>query len=224
MSTWAIVPFRGSHGAKRRLEHALPQSARSKLVLAMLDDVLDALSQAKNLDGILLVSRSQEATAIARKWGATLFRESGATLVEALVEASDKLAREYLAKAVMIVPGDVPLISTTEVDNLLQTHSDVTLVPDQKRIGTNALICKPPNAFPYVFDGRSYQPHLAEATKAGLRVKTVQSEEFGVDVDTINDLLTVRDHGEQTRTGQLLAEDAELRALLSILNSDPVSE
>ena len=215
MSTWAIVPFRGSSKAKRRLEHAIPHETRSRLVLAMLDDVLEALTQATILDGILLVSRSPEATDIARKWGITQFKENGNSLVEALVEASDALRNSYGARTAMIVPGDVPLITGEAVDAILRVQSDVTVVPDANKVGTNALVCRPPNAFPYVFDGRSFHPHVEAALNAGLKVKTVQSELFNIDVDTYEDLIKLGAVNNTTRTGQLFQSEEALRALVA---------
>ena len=70
---WAIVPFKGSDGAKRRLADHLSTIERASLVLAMLEDVLQTLTQVANLDGICLVSRSDEAVAIARKHNILLF-------------------------------------------------------------------------------------------------------------------------------------------------------
>ena len=214
MSIWGVVPFRGAHMAKRRLEHALPQKTRSQLVLAMLDDVLEALTGATQLDGVMLVSRSQEATDIARRWGITLFRESGNTLVEALIEASDMLAENYKARGVMIVPGDVPLITPSEVDAIVRVQGPVTIVPDAHKVGTNALVCRPPNAFRYIFDGRSYHPHVQEAERMGFKAKTVILDSFGIDVDTVEDLAMVYSAGGHSRTAQLLHNDESLRSLL----------
>ena len=88
MSTWAIVPFKGVRDAKQRLARDLNAAVRERLVRAMLDDVLNALTTSQETDGILLVSNAQEAGEITQQWsGVTLYREVAHTLVGALIEA-----------------------------------------------------------------------------------------------------------------------------------------
>ena len=183
----------------------------------MLNDVLQALVDAKSVDGILLTSRAVEAKSIAEKWGVTLYRDQAHTLVDALTAASEKVKNDLNATTAIIVPGDVPLITGTDVDHVLHYHADVTIVPDSHKIGTNALVCTPPNAFPLVFDGRSYHPHVEAATRRGLQVRSVQSHAFAVDVDTADDLLRVRSSAKDSLTQRLLHNEPELVSLLAEL-------
>lgn len=217
MSVWAIVPFKGAENAKRRLSPRLSATVRSRLALAMLNDVLNALVEAKSVDGILLTSRATEAKSIAEKWNVTLYRDKAHTLVDALTYAGDRVKNGLNATTAIIVPGDVPLITGTDVDHVLHYHADVTIVPDSHKIGTNALVCTPPNAFPLIFDGRSYHPHIEAATRSGLQVRSVQSDAFAVDVDTADDLLLVHASTGESRTRKLLRSDAELSALIDEL-------
>lgn len=217
MSVWAIVPFKGAENAKRRLSPQLSADVRSRLALAMLNDVLQALADAKSVDGILLTSRAPEAKRIAEQWGVTLFRDQAHTLVDALTDANEKVKRDLNATTSIIVPGDVPLITGTDVDHVLHYHAHVTIVPDSHKIGTNALVCTPPNAFPLVFDGRSYHPHVEAATRLGLQVRSVQSDAFAIDVDTADDLLLVHSSTKSSLTRKLLINDPELATLVAEL-------
>ena len=219
MSVWAIVPFKGAQNAKRRLSPKLPAESRAKLAVAMLEDVLQALTDANSIDGILLVSRSNEAREIAEKWDVTLYRDRAHTLVDALTEAGEKLKRDLHATTTIIVPGDVPLISGADVDHVLHYHANVTIVPDAHKIGTNALVCTPPNAFPLVFDGRSYLPHLEAASHAGLQIRPVQSSAFSVDVDTTDDLLLVKQRAFNSHTSALLMSDPQFDELFRELTN-----
>ncbi|MYD44378.1 MAG: 2-phospho-L-lactate guanylyltransferase [Gammaproteobacteria bacterium] len=214
MSIWAIVPFKGAQNAKRRLAPKLQADARSRLAMAMLNDVLEALVHAKSVDGILLVSRAEEARRLAQEWHITLYRDTAHTLVDALIEAGDKVKHDHHATTAVIVPGDVPLISSDDVDYVLHYHADVTIVPDAHKIGTNALVCTPPNAFPLVFDGRSYQPHIDAAIRKGLQVRAVQSDSFAVDVDTVEDLKHVEASAKVSRTRTLLRTDPAFSELI----------
>ncbi len=218
MSVWAIVPFKGAENAKQRLSPQLSADARSRLALGMLYDVLEALVDSKSVDGILLTSRSAEARRIAQEWDIELYRDQAHTLVDALTDASEKVRRDLNASTAIIVPGDVPLITGSDIDHILHYHADVTIVPDSHKIGTNALVCTPPNAFPLVFDGRSYHPHVEAATRLGLQVRSVQSEAFAIDVDIPNDLLLVNSSNKDSRTRALLNSDSEFKSLLSELN------
>ena len=213
MSVWALVPFKGANNAKRRLASKLSSEARALLVLAMLDDVLEALKDSEKVDEVLLVSRSEEAKFIAQKWQINLYRDQAHTLVDALTEAGEKLLNDYHAQTAIIVPGDVPLITGKDVDHVLGYHADVSIVPDGHKIGTNALVCTPPNAFPLVFDGRSYHPHIDAATRAGLRVRTVYSEAFALDVDVAEDLVRVRSSNKNSRTRCLLRSNSSFDLL-----------
>ena len=222
MSVWAIVPYKGAENAKRRLSSQLSAGARSRLVLAMLKDVLQALKAAVAVDGILLTSRAPEARQLARDLNITLFRDQAHTLVDALTEATVKAKRDLHASTTIIVPGDVPQISGTDVDHVLHYHADVTIVPDRNKVGTNALVCTPPDAIPLVFDGRSYHPHLDSATRLGLQVRSVQSDAFAVDVDTSEDLLRIHQNPMNTQTFQLLETDPELVELLKSLQRSDI--
>ena len=218
MSVWAIVPFKGAENAKRRLSPQLSSDARSRLALAMLYDVLEALAESKSVDGILLTSRSAEARRIVQEWDIELYRDQAHTLVDALTDAGEKVRRDLNASTAIIVPGDVPLITGSDIDHILHYHADVTIVPDSHKIGTNALVCTPPNAFPLVFDGRSYHPHVEAATRLGLQVRSVQSEAFAIDVDTADDLLLISSSSKESRTKTLLKNDSELRILVAGLS------
>ena len=146
---WAIVPVKRFDQAKRRLASVLNAPQRRGLMLAMAQDVLTALSQAQQLSGVLLVSRAPEADALAQAFGVRQFAESAAAnLPQALEEARDHAVSELDATSVFIVPADAPLVSSDEIDQLIQAHRHVTLLPDGEAIGTNGLICTPPAAHP----------------------------------------------------------------------------
>ena len=123
----------------------LDAAERRALMLAMARDVLTALSGSRRLAGILIVSRSPEADALAESYGALRFVESpGADLPGALEEAALHVAERHGAGGIFVVPADVPLISATEIDTLLDAHRGVTILPDGDKVGTNGLICSPP--------------------------------------------------------------------------------
>ena len=201
---WALVPFKGASGAKRRLESVLNERERESLVLAMIRDVLDTLAQCRALSGTLLVSRDAQAFELAEEFGMDVFEESATDLSGAVVQSGTYAQRQREADGTLFVPGDVPLIRPRDVVAVLDGHEQVTLVPDANDIGTNAAASSPPNAFEYLFDGKSFRPHIASARRAGIEPRVVRNAAWGLDVDTVDELAVVAQRASGTRTGRFL--------------------
>lgn len=200
---WALVPLKSLGSAKQRLANTLSSAERRDLMLAMVRDVLTALKQAQRLTGVLIVSQTNESIALAQAFSIERFAESdGGNLSDALTEAAAYATDILGASGVMIVPADVPLLTATEIDAMLEQHERVTVVPDSDHVGTNCLVCSPANCLTFQFDGRSFTPHLNSAVKANLDPKVYESAGFGLDIDTPTDLTTLltRDPGSQTGT------------------------
>ena len=201
---WAVVPYKGAANAKRRLASALSQRERSNLALTMVRDVIHALQAADCIEHIVLMSKSRNAHQLAHDYGLVLYRERSNSLVDALVEVSDWLIREHGAETTFIVPGDVPLITADSVSRAISCHTNVTVIPDRNSIGTNGLICTPPNAFPYVFDGKSFRPHCDAARMCGFEPRIMKIREFELDIDTTEDLHELMRRAPNSHTGQML--------------------
>ncbi|MGE0623010.1 MAG: 2-phospho-L-lactate guanylyltransferase [Pseudomonadales bacterium] len=205
---WAIVPLKSLESAKRRLAGKLSAGERRDLMLAMARDVLAALCRAKRLSGILIVSRTPEADALAQTFSTERFAESpDADLPEALTQASAYLTRHFGARGVMVIPADVPLIRSEEVDDILKGHAEmedehgaVTVVPDGENLGTNCLVLSPPDVIGFVFDGKSFRPHVEAAFARGLTPRIVQSRGFALDIDTEDDLRHLLKVGRSSQT------------------------
>ena len=201
---WALLPFKGAVGAKRRLASVLGEAEREGLVLAMLRDVLDALTASTSLAGVVVVSADATAARLAAEFGAEVYADSASDLSGAVREASAYVGRARSASGTLFVPGDVPLIEPADVDAVLVGHERVTLVPDARDIGTNAAASSPPNAFEYLFDGKSFKPHVASAARAGIEARIVRRTAFGLDVDTVAELAEVAERAAGTLTGTFL--------------------
>ncbi len=201
---WALVPFKGATGAKQRLGGVLDAAEREGLVLAMMRDVLATLTRCRTLSGVLLVSRDRMAFELAEEFGVDVFEDSATDLSGAVVQSGDYARDSRAAHGTLFVPGDVPLIRPDDVDAILDGHERVTLVPDANDIGTNGAASSPANAFEYLFDGKSFKPHIAAARRAGIEPRIVRRTAWGLDVDTVDELTAVAARAVGTRTGAFL--------------------
>ena len=227
---WAVVPLKRLEQAKARLASVLSGEERRALMLAMARDVLTALSRSSRLSGILLVSRTPEADALAQSFGTERFAESPeANLAESLGQASEYLIKHLRAAGAMVVPADVPLITPDEVDAVLAQHAQagspsVTVVPDAERVGTNCLICSPPDAIGYIFDGKSFKPHTRAALNAGITPAIIPSSGFALDIDTPDDLRTLLKRDPACQTAVYLSKSGIATALADDDNSHNATE
>jgi 2-phospho-L-lactate guanylyltransferase len=200
---WALVPLKLLDQVKNRLATVLTAEERHGLVIAMLRDVLDALCNSPELTGVLLVSREPRIQSLLPAHTSLHFWQepSNCDLSGSITTASSHLKNNLNATGVMIVPADVPMISSYHVDSLLQGHHKVTLVPDDQNMGTNCLICTPPNNIPLLYNGTSFIPHLTSARDLNLDPAIVRCEAFGLDIDTPEDLIRLAYKVGNSHTG-----------------------
>jgi len=78
MDLWAVVPVKERASAKERLSPMLRPETRHALALAMLEDVLAALTATPGVAGLLVVTVDPEAGRLAATYGARLIEVGGA--------------------------------------------------------------------------------------------------------------------------------------------------
>jgi 2-phospho-L-lactate guanylyltransferase len=109
-------------------------------------------------------------------------------------------------RRVLMLPGDLPLISTSALEAVLDAAGNepgIVVVPDRHRVGTNALLCDPPQALARCFGGHSFERHLAAAKAAGVTARVLELEALGLDLDYPGDLDCLR-HRDGALAAQLL--------------------
>ncbi len=99
------------------------------------------------------------------------------------------------AEAVVIVPIDLPFITTAAIDDLIgalfeDPDPTVVLAPDRHGTGTNALALRPPDVIDVSFGIDSRATHRAAAETAGAAYREVDGP-LSVDLDTPEDLVLV---------------------------------
>ena len=192
MRTLAVLPVKTFTAAKGRLADRLGSAARAELAEAMLGDVLDALAAARELDGVAVVTAEPRAAAAGVAAGAAVVADSeqaGQSPAAALGVAH---ALRRAVERVLLVPGDTPLLSSGDVDELLRraarAGTAVAIVPDRHGTGTNALLLAPPDAIAPTFGPGSCARHIAGAEEAAVTHVVARVAGLEHDVDTPEDL------------------------------------
>jgi 2-phospho-L-lactate guanylyltransferase len=186
---WAVVPVKELTQSKQRLAAVLDAGERERLVLAMLRDVLTAISGVQLLDGVLMVSRSQKVQALARDFVSDTFAESaGSDHSRAVIEANQYLLERYRAESSVAISADIPRITAGNIHRIIAKHRSVTLVPNAAGEGTNAVLSSPPNAIPCQFGKGSLRRHVASAEAAGISASIIPIDNMAHDIDDPRDL------------------------------------
>jgi 2-phospho-L-lactate/phosphoenolpyruvate guanylyltransferase len=206
---WAVVPLKTTTQAKQRLAGALGAALRQQLALAMAHDVLSALAASPGLAGLAVVTLDPAASALARRFEARLLTEGAADGQTGAVNAAARTLSREGGEAMLMIPGDVPLITPQEVEQLVAAHNrrpDFVITPAHDGRGSNAVLCAPPDAVTLRFGDDSFLPHLAAARTLGLEPKIVHLAGIGLDIDHPRDLAAFMSIASQTHTRALLAD------------------
>jgi 2-phospho-L-lactate guanylyltransferase len=115
--------------------------------------------------------------------------------LNAAIEAARSLAVARGASAILVLPADLPSVSATAVDDIVERGSVLTapdaivvLVPDRHGTGTNALLVSPPDAIDPAFGVGSRAQHARRADVARARYEEIDGP-LSLDLDTPADLL-----------------------------------
>ncbi|HUQ44368.1 MAG TPA: 2-phospho-L-lactate guanylyltransferase [Candidatus Limnocylindria bacterium] len=196
---WALVPIRGLESAKTRLGEDLDAEERLELVVELLRRTLIATRDAVRIAGTIVVTRDPDAAGIATRLNAVGLVERTPGLNEAIV-AARSVAMARGATAVVVLPADLPGITSDAVDELVgraagvddvpdsDRRGVVALVPDRHDSGTNALFVRPPALIDPAFGERSRDRHRDAAQAAGAAYLELNGP-MSLDLDTGADLL-----------------------------------
>ncbi len=191
MTTWVIIPVKPLKLAKSRLSGVLQPAQRERFAESMLRHVLRVVQAAPEVTGTLVISRDTRALAIAREYGARTVQESGAPELNAALLRATKIIESWRADAILILPADLPLISTADVTGIIRMGVDypsVVLATDRNKDGTNALLVRPPGLISYAYGTGSFRKHGVLARDAGAQVSVYESDNLLHDIDLPEDI------------------------------------
>jgi 2-phospho-L-lactate guanylyltransferase len=129
------------------------------------------------------------------------------------------------AGGMLTIPGDVPLVSSAELQQIIRAHRDTpafTIVPAHDQLGSNAIACSPPDIIVLRFGDNSFYPHLETARQTGIEPQILKLPGLSLDIDHPEDLLTFLKTPSITRTFRYLVDSCIADRLWSIdLNELP---
>ena len=206
---WAVIPVKNLNEAKHRLESVLNPIQRRNLFAAMLEDVLATVMAVPEFEQVAVATICPTAAEIARRYGASVLstvQDDGQT--EAVTRTAATLEENGI-KHMLMLPGDVPLVTVEEIQTVLEVHGNaptMTIVPARDEQGSNCIALSPPTAVPLRFGPNSYFPHLETARKMGLTLNTTKLAGIGLDIDTQDDLQELCKQPFQPRAQEYLQE------------------
>lgn len=224
----ALIPVKSLDTSKQRLADVLPGNARRRLSIAVLGDVLDTLRVHAAIDRVLLASADRQVAVMAHDFNVGFLDEAelACSGLNGTVNAvAARLAQEGVTR-LMVVHGDLPLLSRDELSRFVATHAAaaapaVTLTPDGRRDGTNLLAWNPASAFRADYGQGSFARHCNQCHALGMVPTVCVLPGAGFDIDLAEDftrLKTLRE-GLGPRTSALLA-DREFKACADMCNAE----
>jgi 2-phospho-L-lactate guanylyltransferase len=196
MSRWALIPVKGFDRGKSRLSEVLPPVERAALARSLFEHVVQVLRECPDIDDIAAVSDSVEARAHAEGLGVLALADAEHS--RGLADVVDGALRDLEqrgAVSVLICMSDLPNLAMQDIAVVARQleESDVVLVPDLAKQGTNVIAVKPATGLPSCLGHEnSLQRHRARACELGLSVSVQLSSGIGFDVDGPGDLDRMR--------------------------------
>ena len=204
---WCIIPIKSLNQAKHRLKHVLYPEERQDFFKAMFEDVLSTMMSVPDFEQVAVATVCPAAGIIAKKYGAIVLSTSQDEGQTAAVERSAKILDARGITSMLVIPGDVPLVTVEEIKIVLDLHEkapSMTIVPAQDELGSNCIALSPTIAAPLRFGPNSYFPHLETARKLGLSLQSPKLTGLGLDIDTPEDLLVLSRQTVCTRAQEYL--------------------
>lgn len=176
----------------------------------MLRDVLETLRNCDDFEQILLVTSSARGQVLAEEFHTDLLEDDGKSgLNGALENAVNYLRGQKNADELLLLHGDLPLITPNEISAMIRMHGrapGLTLAPDTAGQGTNGMLVNLEALIPFQYGPDSFQRHLDSAHERGIQLHIFRGSGIGLDIDGPDDLAQLTRHSGAAHTKALLAE------------------
>jgi 2-phospho-L-lactate/phosphoenolpyruvate guanylyltransferase len=205
-----LLPIKDLRNAKQRLAGVLAPEERFGLAQAMLADTIRAVRGVRRAGKIFVVTNYAPAIQAAEENGWELLREERQISESVSVDAASRQCQERGITALLRLPLDVPLVQSSDIDELLALECaapGVVIVTSRDGTGTNAILRTPPTLFPSHFGSGSFAKHCEAAQRAGALTFVRRNARLEMDVDDEADLRALLEHDlSGSETGRWLQE------------------
>lgn len=194
-----LIPFKSLATAKQRLAAALNQQQRSQLAAAMLRDVLAAATGITARIDVALVTGDTGARHMAEEFGFLVIDDKHNKSETAAIEMATAWCEQRGYDTTIVVPADIPLITSEELERVLDAAPDegAVFVPAYDRRGSNCILRRPASIIPLRFGNDSFLPHCAAMKRTGKDLSILELPGIGLDIDNPQEMaLLVQRHGE----------------------------
>jgi 2-phospho-L-lactate guanylyltransferase len=222
MKITALIPVKGFRNAKQRLSALLGSAEREAFAEAMFRDVLRQVLRASGITETVVVTGDDKVAAIAGSLGARVMLERAETGETDAVDFARISLKDAGREAVLILPGDLPLLRSGDIEVVIGQVPDgqiapfALLVPSHDKLGTNALLLAPPDIIKLRFGYDSFSYHTSQVSAQGLPIRCFENEHIALDIDEPQDLekclADLSDDGEALKT---------LRRFIAARRSEP---
>lgn len=145
------------------------------------------------IDEIVLVSADEQVKAFAQHESVN-FYSSDLRLNEDLYACVSQINPSL--DGIIISHGDLPWITSFHDVHEHLLHHQVVIASDRHRKGTNIYAHKRAVSAPYEFGVDSLIKHIRKIQAARISYTLIQSPEYGLDIDTPNDLAFINTKGQ----------------------------
>jgi len=185
-----LLPFKSLATAKQRLAEALDQRQRSQLAEAMLCDVMTAAAGVAARIDVALVTGDARAQQMAEEFGFLVIEDARNESETAAIEVATAWCEQHGYDTTIIVPADVPLITSEELQRVLDAAPDAgaVFVPAYDRRGSNCILRRPASLIPLRFGNDSFLPHCAAMKRTGKELIILELPGIGLDIDNPHEL------------------------------------
>jgi 2-phospho-L-lactate/phosphoenolpyruvate guanylyltransferase len=185
----ALIPFKPVN-PKTRLSCILSQEEREAFAGAMLEDVIAAVLKSGCSATLLCTHPFQHEKALV------------AVRKESLNDAINWALQQFHCPA-LIIMADIPLVTAGDIQRLIRTEKDMSIVPGRGG-GTNIIFLKKPKCFRADYYGASFLDHMRIAEECGFSVDVIDSFRMSTDIDEREDLVEILIHGKARKSREFL--------------------
>jgi 2-phospho-L-lactate guanylyltransferase len=191
--TLAVIPVRGSSSAKTRLAPLFTEDERLALVWSMLRRLVREIDASGVVAHTLVVTRDPAAVDahLPMSDRVTILHQQDNDGLNASLGLGWDWATEHGYDVVLMLPGDLPLVTAEDICALVATPGALVIASDRAEDGTNAMCidlgCWGDHPFRFRMGPGSCRHHIAEAASAGCPATPLFRPGIAHDLDSPRD-------------------------------------